>query len=51
MSNKFDAQNDCECFAIALDAANRTKEACIKATGQKKNIETSKPYTRKTHAQ
>ena len=34
------AQKDCECFAIALDAANRTKEACIKATGQKKNIET-----------
>ena len=33
------AQNDCECFAIALDAANRTKEACINATGKKKNIE------------
>ena len=33
------AQKDCDCFAIALDAANRTKEACINATGKKKNIE------------
>ena len=33
------AQKDCECFSIALDAANRTKEACINATGKKKNIE------------